>query len=157
MMEMTRTTKNDNLRMGSRIRRAGLVMIWIFGRLTEGTSQEKNNNNKKHATFNLKDWKQLHLHVCCRHMFAGSLNGKVNFKKQQLINHKVHGGNDHKDNLRMVSRISGTGLGNSWKFGRLTEGKFQGKKKNEHASFNFQDWKKKILTNWEKFQQGCVG
>ena len=41
--QMTRTTKNDNLQMGSRIKRGESVNMWMFGRVTEGKIQIKKN------------------------------------------------------------------------------------------------------------------
>jgi hypothetical protein len=58
----------------------------------------------------------------------------------------------------MVSRISGTGLGNSWKFGRLTEVKFKVKKKLT-CKFQLSRLKKiiiTILTNWKHYEPGWV-
>ena len=60
----------------------------------------------------------------------------------------------------MGSRISGAGFGNRWKFGRLTEGTIQGRKKKLTGKFllsRLNKKKKKIVTNWEKFQHDCVG
>ena len=45
--------KKDNLRMGTRITRAGLLQIWMFGRLTEGTIQEKKGKTNLTCNFQL--------------------------------------------------------------------------------------------------------
>ena len=68
-MQMTRTTKNDNLRMGSRIKRGELVNMWMFGRLTAGTTQGKKRNKINMQVYTFKNeitalaWvMQAHLH-----------------------------------------------------------------------------------------------
>ena len=47
--------KNDNLRMGSRIKRGELVNMWMFGRLTAGTTQGKKENKFNMQVYTFKN------------------------------------------------------------------------------------------------------
>ena len=107
--------QKDNLRMGSRISGAGFGNRWKFGRLTEGTIQGRQKKltgkfllsrlNKKKNSYRLG---KVSARLCwlegrCsadslketmqtkqkgkiqNNMHTSTLNGKVNYKKQQII------------------------------------------------------------------------
>ena len=71
----------DNLRMGSRISGAGLIKMWMFVRITAGTIQQKQINQINMQLSTFKSDKNSTYMDEAGTCLPGSLNGKVNYQK----------------------------------------------------------------------------